>query len=89
MKLLLDIGSGPGTICLALANKLKRVYALDYSSLMLELAKENANNLNIKNLKTIHKSWYDDWNDVPKSDIVSSSRSMQVENIKKALKTKY
>ena len=83
---LLDIGSGPGTICLALANKLKEVYALDYSSLMLELAKENANNLNIKNLKTIHKSWYDDWSDVPKSDIVVASRSMQVENIKKALK---
>ena len=83
---LLDIGSGPATISLALANKLKVVYALDYSSYMLDLAKENAKEQNIENLVTIHKSWYDNWEDVPKADIVVASRSMEVKNIKKALK---
>ena len=53
---------------------------------MLNLAKENAKNLEINNLITIHKSWYDKWNDVPNADIVIASRSMEVRNIKKALK---
>src|SRR5574344_1989265 len=83
---LLDVGSGPATISLALANNLKTVYALDYSSYMLDLAKENAKEQNIENLVTIHKSWYDNWEDVPKADIVVASRSMEVKNIKKALK---
>ncbi|MCT7584427.1 class I SAM-dependent methyltransferase [Aliarcobacter butzleri] len=83
---LLDVGSGPANISLQLAPKLEKVYALDYSLEMLNLAKENAKNLEINNLITIHKSWYDKWNDVPNTDIVIASRSMEVKNIKKALK---
>lgn len=83
---LLDVGSGPATISLALADKLKNVYALDYSSEMLNYAKQNAKEKNIENLTTIHKSWYDSWEDVPNADIVVASRSMEVKNIKKALK---
>lgn len=83
---LLDVGSGPGTISLSLASKLKKVYALDYSKEMLNFANENAKKLEISNLMTIHKSWYDDWNDVPNADIVVASRSMEVKDIKKALK---
>ena len=83
---LLDVGSGPATISLALANDLKEVYALDYSSKMLELANENAKEQNVTNLTTIEKSWYDSWEDVPNADIVVASRSMEVKDIKKALK---
>ena len=83
---LLDVGSGPANISLQLAPKLEKVYALDYSLEMLNLAKENAKNLEINNLITIHKSWYDKWNDVPNADIVIASRSMEVKNIRKALK---
>ncbi|WP_198305991.1 class I SAM-dependent methyltransferase [Arcobacter vandammei] len=82
---LLDVGSGPATISLALAPKLKKVYALDYSSEMLSYAQQNAKEKNIENLVTIHKSWYDSWEDVPNADIVVASRSMEVKNIKKAL----
>jgi len=82
---LLDVGSGPATISLALAPKLKNVYALDYSKEMLKHANINAEKRGIKNLTTINKSWYDDWEDVPKVDIVVASRSMEVKNIKKAL----
>lgn len=82
---LLDIGSGPATISLALANDLKQVFALDYSSKMLELANENAKEQNITNLTTINRSWEDNWDDVPNADIVVASRSMEVKNIKKAL----
>ena len=73
---LLDVGSGPATISLALASKLKTVYALDYSQEMLNLAQNNAEKLHINNLVTIHKSWYHSWKDVPKADIVVASRSM-------------
>ena len=82
---LLDVGSGPATISLALAKKLKNIYALDYSPTMLELAKQNAKEQNIENLITIDKSWYDSWEDVPNADIVIASRSMEVKDIKKAL----
>ena len=82
---LLDVGSGPATISLALAKKLKTVYALDYSKEMLNYAEQNAKNRDINNLVTIHKSWYDSWEDVPNADIVIASRSMEVKDIKKAL----
>ena len=83
---LLDVGSGPATISLALAKKLKTVYALDYSKEMLNYAQQNAKNKEIDNLVSIHKSWYDSWEDVPNADIVVASRSMEVKDIKKALK---
>lgn len=83
---LLDVGSGPATISLALAKKLKTVYALDYSKEMLNYAEQNAKNKEIDNLVSIHKSWYDSWEDVPNADIVVASRSMEVKDIKKALK---
>lgn len=82
---LLDIGCGPGTISLAMASKLKDIYALDYSLGMLDCVKENCKEKNIQNVKTIHKSWYDDWEDVPNADIVTASRSMEVKDIKEAL----
>ena len=82
---LLDVGSGPATISLALAKKLKTVYALDYSKEMLNYAEQNAKNKEIDNLVSIHKSWYDSWEDVPNADIVIASRSMEVKDIKKAL----
>lgn len=82
---LLDVGCGPGTISLAISSKLKEVYALDYSLGMLECVEQNCKEKNISNIKTIHKSWYDNWNDVPNSDIVVASRSMEVKDIKDAL----
>lgn len=83
---LLDIGCGPGTIALKIASKLKEVYALDYSAGMLECVSNNCKQKDIKNVKTIHKSWYDNWDNVPNADIVTASRSMEVKNIKDAIK---
>ena len=42
-------------------------------------------NKEIDNLVSIHKSWYDSWEDVPNADIVVASRSMEVKDIKKKL----
>jgi len=84
-KSLLDVGCGPGTISLALAKDLQEIYALDYSKAMLECVTQNSKEQNINNIKTIHKSWDDSWDDLPDVDIVVASRSMEVKDIKESL----
>jgi ubiquinone/menaquinone biosynthesis C-methylase UbiE len=82
---LLDVGCGVGNLSLKLSSKLKEINALDYSKGMLEICEQNANKRNISNIKTINMSWYDDWSNIPKTDIVIASRSMEVTNMKDAL----
>ncbi|MGP2657281.1 class I SAM-dependent methyltransferase [Malaciobacter sp. WC5094] len=82
---LLDVGCGVGNLSLRLAPKLDEVYCLDYSSKMLEILNQNAKEQNISNIKTINKSWYDSWDDVPNTDLVIASRSMEVKDMKEAL----
>jgi SAM-dependent methyltransferase len=82
---LLDVGCGPGTISFAIASKLSKIYALDYSEGMLGCVKDNCEKKGINNVTTIHKSWDDNWDAVPKADIVVASRSMEVKDIKDAL----
>ncbi|MFY9074268.1 class I SAM-dependent methyltransferase [Malaciobacter mytili] len=82
---LLDVGCGVGNLSLKLAPKLKEVYALDYSSKMLEFLNENAKKQKLLNIHTINTSWYDSWHSVPKADLVIASRSMEVKDMKEAL----
>lgn len=82
---LLDVGCGGGTIGLALASGLEKVYELDYSPKMLEVVQERAAEMNIDNYECILKSWDDDWSDVPECDICVSSRSSMVNDIESAL----
>lgn len=82
---LLDVGCGVGNLSLLLAQKLDEVYALDYSSGMLEVLNQNAKEKNLTNIKTINKSWYDSWENVSKADLVIASRSMEVDDMKEAL----
>ena len=82
---LLDVGCGVGNLSLRLASKLSQVYSLDYSAKMLEILEENAKEQNILNIKTINKSWYDSWAEVPNADLVIASRSMEVKDMKEAL----
>ena len=82
---LLDVGCGVGNLSLKLADKLKEINCLDYSLGMLEILEKNAKEKSITNINTINKSWYDDWETVPKTDIVIASRSMEVANMKEAL----
>lgn len=82
---LLDVGCGVGNLSLRLAPKLNQVYSLDYSPKMLEILEENTKDKNISNIKTINKSWYDSWDEVPNADLVIASRSMEVKDMKEAL----
>lgn len=83
---LLDIGCGPGTICLQVANKLEHVYGLDYSSGMLEVAKRRASIMELKNVTFFQRAWDDNWDDIPQCDIVVASRSTLVADMASALK---
>lgn len=82
---LLDVGCGPGTICLPLAGNFKEVYALDYSPGMLQVLKDTAQTLGIGNVQCFQKAWEDDWADVPICDIVVASRATLVQDIKQAI----
>ncbi len=84
-KTLLDIGCGPGTFGISLADKLEEVYCLDFSSKMLECVAQNAKDRGLKNVKTIQKSFYEDWSNVPKCDILIASRCSIVKDAKEFL----
>lgn len=85
VKTVLDVGSGSGTIALAVAPYVEKVYALDHSPKMLALLAEKAEVAGIDNIETILLSWEDDWSDVPVCDVALSSRSSMVSDLEAAL----
>ncbi|TCP95371.1 methyltransferase family protein [Cricetibacter osteomyelitidis] len=81
----LDVGCGGGAIGLALADKVKQVYALDYSPKMLEVVQQRAERLGIQNITTILNSWDENWEHIPECDICVASRSTMVNDIEDAI----
>lgn len=82
---LLDVGCGAGEIAVQVANRVSRVYALDFSQGMLERCLKNAKHYNAHNLKTLCKDWDQSWTEVPICDVVTASRSTLVEDMEHAL----
>jgi len=82
---LLDVGCGPGTICLPLAGRLQSVIGLDFSPRMLDALRENAAALGHDNVEALQLAWEDDWSAVPACDIVVASRSTTVADMEAAL----
>lgn len=82
---LLDVGCGPGTIGLAVADQLQRVIGLDYSPAMLRAMQDQAQTLGFRHVETRLRAWEDDWTDIPACDIVVASRSSLVDDIVDAL----
>lgn len=82
---LLDVGCGPGTICLPIAQHFKKVFALDFSKGMLERLMQVATTKNISNIQPLLKSWDDDWFNVPECDIIVASRASIVQDMEKAI----
>jgi release factor glutamine methyltransferase len=56
----LDMGTGSGAIALAIAyhRPNTQVVAVDYSESALNIAKENASLLNIRNIRLLHSDWF-------------------------------
>jgi len=84
-RTLLDVGCGPGTIALALAPRLERVWGLDYSRGMLEAMMAHAAARGLGNVEPILRSWEEPWDDVPACDLVIASRSTLVRDMEDAL----
>ncbi len=82
---LFDMGCGPGTVALALADRLQAVHGVDYSPMMLEVAKTRAAQMNIVNAHWHCRAWEDTWDDIPRCDVAVASRSTLVSDMREAM----
>jgi hypothetical protein len=83
----LDVGCGPGTLALPLAERVHSVTALDFSSAMLQELRFRSDQKHLSNIQTIEASWDDDWHElsIPRHHVALSSRSLAVEDLQSAL----
>ncbi len=84
----LDIGSGPGTIAIPLARRVKKVTAIDFSRGMLDTLEEIADEESIDNIATVQCAWEDDWQakGIQPHDIAVASRALGVKDLEAALR---
>ncbi|WP_419787347.1 class I SAM-dependent methyltransferase [Pseudodesulfovibrio sp.] len=78
-RTVLDVGSGSGMYTLRIARDASRVTAVDISARMLEILKEDAENLGIHNIDYVHSTW-DDFQDNGPYDIVFCSMTPAIES---------
>jgi len=83
----LDVGCGPGTLALPLAEQVRHVSAMDFSRKMLELLERQARKKGQTNIQTLHCAWRDDWQKqgISRHDVAIASRSLSVPDLKEAL----
>jgi SAM-dependent methyltransferase len=83
----LDVGAGPGTLTIPLADRVAAVTAIDYSQQMLTILTKRAEEKHLANIRTFSCSWEDDWNalDIGIHDLAIASRSLGVEDLNGAL----
>ena len=83
----LDMGCGPGTLALPLAERVRQVSAVDFSAEMLKILNEKAQKKGLTNIRTHHCSWQDDWQQcgIGNHDVAIASRSMSVPDLREAL----
>lgn len=83
----LDFGSGPGTLAIPLARKVRSVTAVDFSSEMLDRLAARCQREGVDNIKIVNGSWTDDWAGlgIGTYDLVIASRSLSVDDLGAAL----
>ncbi|MBC8317335.1 MAG: class I SAM-dependent methyltransferase [Desulfobulbaceae bacterium] len=83
----LDVGCGPGTLALPLAERVKSVTAVDFSKAMLVELQSRTAQEGIANIQPVEASWTDDWDmlSIPRHDVAISSRSLAVQDLQAAL----
>lgn len=84
----LDVGSGPGTLAIPIAARVKKVTAMDFSRGMLDTLDELARAEGVSNIETVCCAWEDNWADkgITPHDIAVASRSMGVEELEPAIR---
>ncbi len=83
----LDVGCGSGTLAIPLAQRVKTVTALDFSSEMLNLVAQRCGDLGLTNVQPVLGRWEDDWSQlgIATHDVAISSRSLAVSDLRGAL----
>ncbi len=83
-----DMGCGPGTLSLPLAQAGHHVIAVDFSSTMLLELESAASVLESdirSRIETFQRAWQDSWDDLPQADVALSSRSLIASDIPSAI----
>ncbi|MFA5308932.1 MAG: methyltransferase domain-containing protein [Dehalococcoidales bacterium] len=83
----LDIGCGPGTLAIPLAQQAKSVTGLDISTEMIKNLMANAGKAGLDNIQPLNVSWQDAFTGgrLEQHDVVVASRSMMAGNMKEGL----
>lgn len=82
---LLDVGCGPGTFSLRFSSHVKEVFAFDFSPMMLDILRVNAQTKGIANITSLNADIEGDWSHIPICDVVLASRCLEVDDLKKVL----
>ena len=83
----LDVGCGPGTLALPMARHCQHVSAIDFSTGMLDILRDQANEQGLDNISTTRCAWEDDWQGagIKPHHLAIASRSLNVEDLAGAI----
>lgn len=83
----LDVGCGPGTLAIPLAQLGLQVTGLDSSEGMLEQLAKRQQETGVMTITVIHASWTDSWQELglKKHDVAIAARSLAVANLRQGL----
>jgi ubiquinone/menaquinone biosynthesis C-methylase UbiE len=82
----LDIGSGPGTLAIPLAHRVRQVTAIEPSRPMIRCLEKHLSEEKLSNVEIINSSWEDvSVEEMEAHDLVIASYSLNFENIGEAL----
>jgi SAM-dependent methyltransferase len=84
---ILDVGCAAGTISIPLANRVRKITAMDISGNMLAALRERCSKLHIANIETVQGAWEDDWNalGIEEHDVALASRSLITDDFESAV----
>jgi SAM-dependent methyltransferase len=83
----LDIGCAAGTLAVPLAPSVKRITALDPSTVMLSLLDDRCRRENLTNVRIVNGGWEDDWSalGIGVHDVAVASRSLVTDDLLSAM----
>lgn len=83
----LDVGCGAGTLAIPLNHLVRRITAIDFSDVMIDLLNQKCWKEGITNIDSRVVSWEEDWDTagIATHDVAIASRSLVVEDLQSAL----
>jgi SAM-dependent methyltransferase len=83
----LDVGCAAGTLAIPLATQVRQVTGVDISPVMLDCLQGRCGEQGIDNIRTVHASWGDDWDQagIIPHEVAIASRSLVVPDLRAAI----